>query len=264
MNKNKINLILAYLRYKITSKTEYDIHSPFVFNFIQKILKPSIDKDLEQSIETIRQSLLQNNEIINIKDFGAGSRIFKSNERRISDIAGTSLKPKKFAQLLHRIIQFYKPKNAIELGTSLGISTLYQAKALTDSNFHTFEGDSSILNIAQLNFEKLHCKNIVTHLGNFDNTLPEYLKTIATIDYAFIDGNHAYIPTIHYFKMLKEKSNKNTILIFDDIHWSIEMESAWNEIIKDSAVTCSIDLFDIGIIFFNIDFKEKSHFVLKF
>ena len=38
------------------------------------------------------------------------------------------------------------------------------------------------------------------------------------------------------------------------------MEAAWETIKKDAAVTCSIDLFFIGIVFFRKEFKEKQAF----
>jgi hypothetical protein len=42
------------------------------------------------------------------------------------------------------------------------------------------------------------------------------------------------------------------------------MESAWKSIQNHPSVTLSIDLFFIGIVFFNDDFKVKQDFTLRF
>jgi predicted O-methyltransferase YrrM len=84
------------------------------------------------------------------------------------------------------------------------------------------------------------------------------------LDLAFIDGNHRKQPTLQYFESLLMRSGKSTILIFDDVHWSAEMEAAWSEIMEHPAVTCTIDLFFIGLVFLNNDLKVKQHFAVRF
>jgi len=63
---------------------------------------------------------------------------------------------------------------------------------------------------------------------------------------------------------LLKKAHNETILIFDDIHWSAQMEEAWEIIKQHNSVTLSIDLFFIGIVFLRKDFKVKQHFSLRF
>ena len=72
------------------------------------------------------------------------------------------------------------------------------------------------------------------------------------------------IPTLDYFEQILLSSNEETIFIFDDIHWSKEMEEAWEIIKQHTAVSLSIDLFFIGIVFLKKDFKVKQHFVIRF
>ena len=216
------------------------------------------------AIEQQRQQLLQNNEVIEVEDFGAGSAVMKSNKRIIKNIAAASLKPKKFAQLLYRIVQYYQPATIIELGTSLGITTCYLAKGNEAGRVFTFEGSASIATIAQKNFEYLQLKNIRLTLGDFAKTFQPMLNETGRVDLAFIDGNHRKLPTIQYFDQLLRHSSASTILIFDDIHWSEEMEAAWSQIQQHSSVTLSIDLFFIGLVFLHPKFKEKQHFSIRF
>jgi predicted O-methyltransferase YrrM len=126
------------------------------------------------------------------------------------------------------------------------------------------EGATSIANLAAETFNNLSLSNIQLKRGNFSATLPGTIVEMNSIDFAFIDGNHRKKPTQQYFELLLTKSNENSIFIFDDIHWSADMEKVWEEIKLHPAVTLSIDLFFIGIIFFKKDFKVKQHFNIRF
>ena len=90
------------------------------------------------------------------------------------------------------------------------------------------------------------------------------LQKINTIDFLFIDGNHRKEATLFYFEESLKKSVSSSIFIFDDIHWSAEMEDAWELIKQHASVTLTIDLFFIGLVFFNPDFKVKQDFVIRF
>jgi predicted O-methyltransferase YrrM len=207
---------------------------------------------------------LRNHHSIEVEDFGAGSGIIKTRNRVIKNIASSSLKPKKDATLLARTAAYYKCKTIVELGTSFGVSSAYLASANPLATVYTLEGSEEISNIAQENFDKLELKNISLVKGNFDVTFPELLKKINKVDFAFVDGNHRREPTINYFDWLVEKINKHSVFVFDDIHWSKEMEDAWKEIQGHHFVTLTIDLFFVGLVFFNNDFKVKQHFVVRF
>ena len=240
------------------------MHSPFVFDFILNVLNDKTVYPEYKKIENIRKQLLQNKNFIEVEDFGAGSGVVKTNTRRIDKIAASSLKPKKYAQLLYRIIKYYQPHQIIEIGTSFGITTSYLAAAHSTANVITHEGATKIASIAIENFNSLNLNNIKLKQGDFESTLMGTIAAIDSLDFAFIDGNHRKKPTWDYFELLLTKSNENSIFIFDDIHWSSEMEQVWEEIKLHPAVTLSIDLFFIGIVFFKKDFKVKQHFNIRF
>ena len=258
-----LRFIFKYIQYFFTAKTQYAAHSPFLHDFITKVLNVNSDDQQCKSIEQLRKELCQSEDSIQITDFGAGSNINNSRTRKVKDVAKNSAKNAKFGKLLYRIIQFYNPKNILELGTSLGISTLYLAKANKDSQVYTFEGCPETAKVAQQNFDLHSVQNTTITLGNFNNTLTEKLKEIQTIDVAFIDGNHQEHPTIDYFKKCLKHSNNNTIFIFDDIHWSEGMENAWNYIKAQQKTTLTIDLFFVGIVFVKSELS-KEDFTIHF
>jgi predicted O-methyltransferase YrrM len=162
------------------------------------------------------------------------------------------------------MVRYFQPQIIIELGTSLGITTSYLSLAKPDSKIFTFEGARKIANVATENFKALEITDIRLIEGNFDYTLPAVLYQLSTIDFAFMDGNHRYDPTLSYFNQLLGKTNNNSIIVLDDIHWSAEMEQAWEAIKEHPAVHCTIDLFFLGIVLFRQEFKEKQHFTIRF
>ena len=261
-----LTLAFKYLRYYLTAANGkgHGVHSPFVFEFIKRVLNDKRRFYAFDGIEKIRTQLLSNHSTIEIQDFGAGSRVAKTNTRKVSDVAKGSLKPAKYSQLLFRMIDYYGPAKIMELGTSLGITTAYLASANTNAKVTTFEGSATIAQIARQNHGSLGLANISLLEGNFDDQLPKWLAHNKKVDFAFIDGNHAYKPTIAYFEALLDVVEDHTILVFDDIHWSKEMEGAWAQISAHSRVTLSIDLFFIGIVFFRKEFAQKQQVSIRF
>ena len=240
------------------------MHSPFVYDLIIKVLNDDRTFYVFQPIEDCRSMLLNNKEEITIQDFGAGSRIEKSSLRSVTAIATTSLKPKKYGQLLFRLVNYFSPNTILELGTSLGITSAYLASANSNARLITMEGSTEIASIAAANFEQLGISNTTIITGNFDDTLAKTLEAIEIVNFAFIDGNHRYEPTIRYFEQILQKSDEYTVIILDDIHWSKEMEVAWIEVKKHQSVTLTIDLFYVGLVFFRKEQKEKQHFVVRY
>jgi predicted O-methyltransferase YrrM len=263
---SSFQLAKKYVHYLLTAHNGkgHGVHSPFVFDFIIHVLNDKKKYDCYPKIESVREQLLKNNTTIEVEDFGAGSAVIPFKNRIAKDIAASSLKKKKYAQLLFRIAKYYDAKTIVELGTSFGITTSYLASANVDSKVFTFEGAKNIAKIAKENFEKLQLKNIEMIEGDFEKTLPSISNKIENIDLLFVDGNHRKEPTLEYFNFFLSKAGNNSIFIFDDIHWSQEMEEAWEIIKSHSAVTLSIDLFFIGLVFFSNDFKVIQDFPIRF
>jgi predicted O-methyltransferase YrrM len=259
-------LFWKYVRYYLSASNGkgHGVHSPFVFEFITKVLNDKEQHPEFDKIEKIRQELLENETQIEVEDYGAGSSVIQSKKRIVKDIAASSLKKPKYAQLLYKIVKHYKPARIVELGTSFGTTTAYMATANPDAQVATFEGATVIAAVAESNFERLDINNVHVIKGNLQYSLPQALEVIGQVDMAYIDAHHKKAATLRYFDLLLNKCNEHSFLIFDDIHWSKGMEEAWQQVINHQAVTLSIDLFFVGIVFFRRDFKEKQHFTIRF
>ncbi|WP_291914093.1 O-methyltransferase [Chitinophaga sp. CB10] len=253
-----------YLRYYLTAGNRHDVHSPFVYSLTEEVLRDKKPQAAFEEIELLRKQLLKSPDTISVTDLGAGSIVSGGNERRIADITRYAAKQPKFGQLFYRLIQHLQPQYLVELGTSMGLSSSYMAKANPNATVYTIEGCPNIAAKARSNFDQLGIRNIEQRVGNFDTVLPELLPQLPRLDWMYVDGNHRKEPTWNYFLQALPYVHENTVLIFDDIHWTPDMEEVWRRIQQHEAVTCTIDLFFIGLVFFRKDFKVKQHFTLKY
>jgi predicted O-methyltransferase YrrM len=263
---NKFTLARKFIHYYLTAANGkgHGIHSPFVYRFVRSVLNDHKRYYAYAEIEQLRSQMLKDSAVLEVQDLGAGSAVSKNSQRRVKDIARAALKPPKYAQLLFRIVNFYQPQRILELGTSLGITTAYLAAASPTAKIITIEGAPSIAAKALRNFERLNLRNVSLLTGNFDNVLERALQELAVVDLAFVDGNHRKQPTLDYFELILKHSTPGTIIIFDDIHWSAGMEEAWEAIRRHPAVTCTIDLFFIGLVFLKREFQGRQDFRIRF
>lgn len=257
---NNIKLVLRYFKYLLKSKRKVD--SSFVMELYEEAIISKRKYYCFEEIEGIREALKKNSGTINITDFGAGSRINTSNQRKIADVAKNSAKAPNLGQIMFRLINHFKPNTLLELGTSLGISACYQFGANRKGKFITMEGCPETAKVAQKVFDSFNAKEIEIVVGDFNQTLPQTIENFTTLDYAFFDGNHQKEPTINYFNEAVKKANENSLFIFDDIHWSSGMEEAWETIKKHPDVSVTIDLFWIGLVFFKKD-EPKADYILR-
>lgn len=261
-----LTLASKYLRYYFTAANGkgHGIHSPFVFELITNVLNDDRHFYAYKQVEDFRARLKQDQHAVRVEDLGAGSAKGTLPERRISDIVRSAAKSPRLAKLLFRVAEYYKAENILELGTSLGITTSYLALARPDAEITTIEGVPAIAARSAEHFRESGMKNIRLLEGNFDAVLPAILPPAKPYDMVYIDGNHRYEPTLRYFRQLLPYMAECSIMIFDDIHWSNEMEQAWAEIRADEAVMLTVDLFFIGLVFFRKEFKVKQNFVVRF
>jgi predicted O-methyltransferase YrrM len=252
-----------FISYWLDAVDAHSLHSPFVFDFYTKVAKGKNSISEDSSLKQIRTKLRSDHRVIGVEDLGAGSTRLKKSTRKISDIAAMSLTPEKFSNLYNRIIKYYRCRNVVELGTSLGINSLYLAYAHGKCNVTTFEGSPSVATIAKEIFQSAQPKNIKLIEGNIDETLPVFIRSSEAIDFAFMDANHRFEPTLRYFELLIKKIDRNSIIVVDDIHYSEEMNSAWRDIQTHEQVFCTLDLYRCGIVFFNPALNKQT-FVLQF
>lgn len=259
---SSIFLAKQFLQHWLGKVNEHSLHSPFLYHLYTEVIKKDDPTGFEE-IEALANSLAGNHDSIDVLELGAGSRVDNHLKRKISDILRFASTPTRFSRLLFRLIRSQNYTNIVELGTSLGINTLYMHQANPEATLTTFEGSPSIADLAKNHFQSLGAKNVRLIEGNLDETLTLWLEEASAIDLVYMDANHRYEPTLRYFDQLLPKLHDLSMVVVDDIHWSQEMNEAWKALCQRPEVSLSLDLFEAGILF--LDPKlQKEHYLLSF
>ncbi|MCE7996013.1 MAG: SAM-dependent methyltransferase [Roseivirga sp.] len=254
--------VFQFIQYWLYKVNEHSLHSPFLYRFYTEVIKPDDKAGFEQ-LEDLRKTLLSDSNKLQVVELGAGSRIDNGKNRKVADIVRHASTPPSFSRLLNRIITQQQFSTILELGTSLGLNTLYMQQACPYGTIYTLEGSPAIAERAKHHFDEFGASNIHIIEGNIDDTLGLALAKAKQIDLAYLDANHCYEPTLRYFESILPKLHHQSIVVIDDIHWSKEMNKAWKELIKHPGVSLSVDLFEGGLLFFDREIK-KEHYVLSF
>lgn len=255
-------LLKEYFVYWLRNVEEHSLHSPFVYDLYKDVIKPAHCANSFPEVEDLRKRLLSDNRVIRTESFGAKSTLDSKRDRRIGNIANMGVSGRKYSELFYAIGNYFQHEHVWELGTSLGLNTIYLA-SIPNAHVTTFEGCSETAKVAKENIRLSDKSNVKIIGGNIDETISFQLGKTKDLDMVFFDANHRYEPTIRYFEACLEKTHKSSVFIFDDIHWSKGMNNAWEKIIEHPLSRITIDLFQCGLVFFDPELP-KQHFILKY
>jgi predicted O-methyltransferase YrrM len=258
----KLWTVRHYLLHQLRAGTEHGLHPPFVYRLYSEVIRPQKHYYAYDKIEELRSALLQSTELLEVTDFGAGSRVDVKTTKSIRNIVKWAEKPPRIARLLFRLVERFEPATLVDLGTSLGLTTLYMASATSTTRLYSFEGCPATAARARQHFAAIGAANIELLVGNIDVTLAPALEKVNRLDFVFFDANHRYAPTIAYFEACLAKAHEDSVFVFDDIYWSQEMTAAWKYICAHPSVMITIDLFEVGLVFFRKK-QPRQHFRLK-
>ena len=280
----------SWLRHQLTAWNTggEGVHSPYLFEWVRMVMMDKNSFYIWGEIERCREKMLRDERELEFVDYGSaiksrslenGSeavcRLEYRDTRRVCDIARRSLAKRKYAQMLSRLVNWlgashrlengsgtaysleFRGLTIVELGTSLGVTTAYMAAMDSRNRVVTFEGCEAVANMARENWKALNINNIECRVGEID--VEELVGDIERLDVAFIDANHTYMSTCEYFDVLAGKVREKSVIVVDDIHYSEEMEKAWKAICADERVTSTIDLYQMGLVFFDKHYWKRNY-----
>lgn len=259
----KIHSAISYLKHRLLAGSGgHGVHSPFAYSLCENVFYNRSSYYGFRRLEEIRQQLLTNENPINAGKFGAGSRTFPGSIRRVKHIAQHGISPARQSQQLFRLANVMGATTCIELGTSLGLNTLYLALQNTSGKVITVEGSAALHAFAKDLARTNGASNVEFIHAPFNEALPKIVDELAElplsqVTLAYIDGDHSFAPTMDYFETLLPLARGNNVFVFDDIYWSKAMTKAWKLIQAHPAVRMSIDTFYAGFVFFNPDIRQK-------
>ncbi len=282
--------VSSWLKHQLTARNTggHGVHSPYLFEWVRMVMSDKNTYYVWDEIEEIRQEMLKDTRELEFVDYGSGgplptspSKGRSANMRRVCDIAKGSLARRKEAQLLARLVGWLgrpllispsrggigdeasEDRNGltiVELGTSLGVTTAYLAAMDSRNKVVTYEGCSAVAEVARANWEKLGLSNIACVVGEITvDSLQLAVDSLSGIDVAFIDANHTCEATLTYFNALASRVHEKSVVVVDDIHYNEDMEKAWKAICADERVTTTMDLYRMGLVFFDKHYWRKHY-----
>ena len=241
----------------------HGVHGPFLYSLITNVFRKQISRDVVKNIENIRKRMLSDHRILKVTDYGSGQGRGEKDLRQVKEIARMAPVKEKYGKLLAKLSGEYGRNCIIELGTSLGIGTMYLAAGAPGAVVHTIEGCPGIAEVASENFKVAGYNNITLHKGTFREVLDGFIKMNIVPGLIFIDGDHREERMLEYFEKLYSLSDEGTVMVFDDIHNSKGMGAGWGKIMKDNRVTLSVDIFRMGLLFFRKGLTPAS-FIIRY
>ncbi len=154
--------------------------------------------------------------------------------------------PKTTGQFLFFLVSLLQPKNILELGTSIGYSSLWMGSAAAQYGGHidTLEYFEEKIKVAQEYIDKAGLQNTVTI---HREKILDFMNTGEVVyDFVFMDADKGNYKK--YFEILKQKASKNCLIVVDNAgnfqHRMIDFLDACK---SDPTVATSFLPFDNGI-----------------
>ena len=258
----------SWLKHQLTARNTggHGIHSPYLFEWVRMVLHDENAYYAWDKIEEVRTKMLGDEREVEFVDYGSGRENGDNGQvkmRRLCDIARVSLAKRKYAQMLARLVNWLGESdlNIVELGTSLGVTTAYLAAMNSRNKVVTCEGCPAVAEIAKANWKELGISNIDCVVGEITaaNLRLAIARLRGGVDVAFIDANHTYAGARTYFNVLLENVHEKSVIVVDDIHYNQDMEKAWEEICADERVTSTMDLYQMGLVFFDKHYWKRNY-----
>ena len=216
-----LQLTASYITFLRNSHSKYGVHSPFVYELVTKVFQDKYHYPEYELAEEIRKQYLSSKMVIEISNYAVinGKSSMGNELKQIRAIARAAITPK-CGRLLYRLVKYFAPETLLELGTSLGISTIYMASAAPTANFTTIENCATTAAIATESLKQAGLHHINMLSGIFSISLSRIVAAQKTIGFAYLDVNHTHKNTFEYFNQCLRASDENSIFVFRGIHRS--------------------------------------------
>lgn len=242
---------------------QHSLQAPGIFRFYTMLKAGLRHRKPIGEIETIREELKKSRKEVRGQDMGAGTSIIQITGRKtVSSITKYGISSTKKCLLLTQLASMTKMKVGLELGTSLGIATAYLSGAMPDGVVYSFEGNADLCDLANSVWRRLNCNNIQLIGGDISEQLVQILNEVEIVDFAVIDANHKKEALSAYFEMIYPFLSSGSIVMIDDIRWSVDMYKGWRMLVTDDRVPLTLEFLNFGLLIFR-EGLSKQHYILS-
>ena len=222
-------MVTSYLKYLWKRKSEYSIHSPFVYDFMRKVLNDSGSN----------------------RDYDTIYRIARLLDKR----KHIHYNLRKQSRLLYRMVRYFEPDSVVSFGHMSALNATAMALGHMQTKVY-FEQSESFL-------ETLNSMGVVNvnliQPEEFDSSRFRRLNT----SFVFFSRDSFEEDTWDYLVDCLNYKTADSVFVFEGIHHNRAMEDAWEEIKANEDVSVTFDLYCVGMVFFR-EGIEKQDFVLKY
>ena len=212
-----------------------------LLSFLFKKSLSDEDKRVFSKVERIREQIADSDKLLTpiLMDHNI--------ERTAFEIAKKSSVSPEWGMFLYLCAKSFQARTILELGSSAGVSGCYLASAPSCAKFITIEGSSDLATLAEHNIRQVNTQIRVIN-ARFDEVLGNVLDDLTNrIDLVYIDGPKEQAETLHLFRMIIPKLNNESIVIFDDINWSEDMQRLWQTVCQWEGLAYAIDVGRFGV-----------------
>ena len=236
----------------------FGVHSPFVFNLITKVIEERCQYYSFYDIELIRKQLLFQDDEITYPDRQQKGKMRRRTIGRI--VEREAIRPKHGA-LLFRLANYFKSKHILQFGPSMGLSTLYLTSYASDLKCIALENVPEFASIARIAFGKAARNPVDLRVGSYKDLLPKALKDMEQLDFVFFNTLYEQQNNSWLFEECLKHVHGDTVFVFEGIKTSRKMREFWREVCCHPEVTVTIDLYSMGIVFFNKKLHKMDYIV---
>ena len=222
-------MLTSYLRYLWQRKSEYSIHSPFVYEFMRKVVN---DKGSNRDYDTIY-------------------RIARLLDKR----KHIHYNLRKQSRLLYRMVRYFEPDSVVSFGKVSALNTAAMALGHLQTQVHLEESDDFLETLNSMGVDNVS----LIQPEEFDSVRFKRLNT----GFVFFSRDSFEEDTWDYLADCLNYKTSDSVFIFEGIHHNRDMEDAWEEIKANEDVSVTFDLYCVGMVFFR-EGIEKQDFVLKY
>ena len=208
-------------------------------------------------IENLREKAKGDQTKLNIIDFKNATQ----DSRTVSDIARKSLSHRRFSAFLLLLCRHLGLEMVFETGTSLGLNAAYMAVDQSRSVV-TLEGNMDVAAYAMETFKQASQTNVTVIEKDLREGFVQVLKTYDP-ELIFLDADHSSGAIDFCISAVAEHSRNARVIAIHDIYWSRDMTQAWLAAVANPEFPLTVDLFQAGLVFLNVD-TPKQHFTVKF
>lgn len=259
-HRQQVSRFLAFFQ---AAQTIYDVQSPALYRLAREVVENRRNYYILQEVRQLRRLWAQDRTRIDLPPWGAGSRAgLDRGQSSVRDLVRhMAVSPRAGRHLFH-LARLYHPRHMLDLGTGVGFSAAYLAGGSLNGTCISVEGRAALSDLAGRGFRRLGLKNIQLVRSSFAKALADRKAAGTPLDLLHLDGDHSREAVERTWWLSRDLLRENSLFILSDIYWSAGMQSAWQWLKQQEEVSYSVDLFDLGVLFFNRGPLQQQHYRL--